>query len=100
MGKIDHRDLSKAQYESLGREFWKTCQSADSVKQLTTFIDHLLTSSERVMLTRRMRIAKKLLQKKPQLHIQDELGVGQSTVDTVERLLEKMGPGERKILKG
>ncbi|MDA0376697.1 MAG: Trp family transcriptional regulator [bacterium] len=100
MGKIDHRHLSRQQYESLGREFSKTCQSASSVKNLTTFIDHLLTPSERVMLSRRMRVGKKLLQKKGQLHIQEELGVGQSTVDTVERLLEKMGPGERKILKG
>lgn len=97
MGKIDHRHLSKAQYESLGREFSETCHSASSVKNLTTFIDHLLTPSERVMLSRRIRIAKKILQKKGQLQIQDELGVGQSTVDTVERSIEKMGPSERKI---
>jgi Trp operon repressor len=99
MGKIDHRHLSRQQYESLGREFWKTCQSAGSVKQLTTFIDHILTPSERVMLTRRIRIAKKLLQKKGQIQIQDEMGVGQSTVDTVERQLEKMGPEEKRMLK-
>ncbi|MBT5237441.1 hypothetical protein HOL63_03670 [Candidatus Peregrinibacteria bacterium] len=99
MGKINHRDLSRQEYESLGRELHKTFAKADSVVRLTKFIDLLLTPSERIMLSRRIRIAKKIVQKEGQIHIQEELGVGQSTVDTVERLLEKMGPKERRMLR-
>tara|TARA_Y100000310_G_C20212210_1_gene591860 strand:+ start:104 stop:403 length:300 start_codon:yes stop_codon:yes gene_type:complete len=99
MGKIDHRRLTRSQYEALGREFFSTCQSARSVKQLSKFLNGMLTPSERIMIARRIRVAKKVLKKQGQVAIQDQLGVGQSTVDTVERFLEKMGPEEKRMLR-
>ena len=98
MGKIDYRKLSRKEYETLGHEFWNTCSHAGSVKQLTKFIDSFLLPSERVMITRRIQAAKQFPQKKPQVEIQEELSIGQSTVDTVQRLLEKMGPKELEML--
>jgi len=100
MGKINYRTLSKKEYEKLGREFWNTCNKAGSVKELTKFIDSFLLPSERVMITRRILAAKQFEKKRLQTDIQDELQIGQSTVDTVQRVLDTLGPGERRILKG
>ena len=99
MGKINYRTLSKKEYEKLGREFWSTCNKAGSVKELTRFIDSFLLPSERVMITRRMQAAKQFEKNALQTDIQDELQIGQSTVDTVQRILETMGPEEKKMLK-
>ncbi|MCK5020599.1 MAG: hypothetical protein KAS32_26505, partial [Candidatus Peribacteraceae bacterium] len=94
----NYRQLKKSEIESLGKLFWNTCKSAKNVDELTRFIEGLLLPSEKIMVARRIKIAKEIIAKKPQTKIQVEMHVGQSTVDSVEEWLAKSGPEVERIL--
>lgn len=99
MGKIDYRKLKRAQIELLGREFWQTCTKAKDARELTRFLEGLLLPSEKVMMSRRIQVAKKILQGTSQLEVQRTLGVGQATVDKVEAWLRRAGPETKRLLR-
>jgi uncharacterized protein YerC len=98
MGKIDYRSLKRQKYEQIGQQFWGTMSSAKNVKELAKFMDGLLSPSEKIMVSRRIQVAKKLIKGKSKFSIQEELQVGQSTVESVKRWLEKAGPETRRML--
>lgn len=62
------------------------------------FLKELLTPSERIMLGRRIWIARLLLQGYTQADIATELGVGFSTISRVEKWLQKQMPGYRNAI--
>lgn len=99
MGKVDYRTLKRRQLQLLGREFWQTCTAARNAKELTRFLEGLLFPSEKVMMARRIQIAKKILRGSTQAEIQSTLGVGQATVDKVEAWLRRTGPETRRLLR-
>ena len=99
MGKLDYRRLSRSAYQAMGREFWTTCGKAKNVQELTRLIDGVLLPSERVMITRRLRVAKRILKGDAQTKIMDDLNIGQATVDKVENWLFTADPSTRRILK-
>jgi Trp operon repressor len=99
MPKLDYRKIGKTKYEAFGRQFWKTCMKAKNTQDLTRFIDGLLSPSEKVMVSRRILIAKMLLDKKSTSEIMDQLQVGQSTVAAVARWLDTIDPNTKKILQ-
>lgn len=62
------------------------------------FLRDLLTPSERIMLGRRIWIARLILQGASTLDIERKLRVGQNTVTRVERWLHDQFPGYEKAL--
>lgn len=64
------------------------------------FLRDLLTESERIMLGRRIWIARLLLAGTPQVEIGKKLKVGPNTIWRVEKWLEDQMPGYEQALKG
>ena len=69
----------------------------ESVK---SFLKDLLTGSERIMLGRRILIARLLLEKTSYSEIVRRLGVGKDTVWKVQRWLEDQFPGYELAIEG
>lgn len=57
---------------------------------MALFLEQLLTPSEIVMISRRLGIAQKLVQGESYLTIRQELGVGLSTIQSVDRWLKNI----------
>lgn len=77
--------------------------AASSVKgrdAVKLFLKDLLTESEKLMLGRRIIIARLLLQKETYDDIRSRLGVGYSTIARVDRWLQDQFPGYEQALKG
>ena len=72
-------------------------QGREAVK---LFLKDLLTPSERIMLGRRLIIARKLLNKETHDEIVKSMGVGYDTIVRVQRWLEDQLPGYEKALEG
>ena len=89
MAKIDFRTLSRGEQEKIGKELWGALESAEREGCLLDFLHELLTPSERVMLGRRIRIAKHLLTGASLKETSKSLGVGLSTVRDVDKWLRK-----------
>jgi len=64
------------------------------------FLKELLTPSERIMLGRRIWIARLLLTGKTHAEISEKLAVGPNTIVKVERWLEAQMPGYRTAISG
>jgi len=64
------------------------------------FLKELLTESERIMLGRRVLIARKLLFGKTYNEIVEELGVGKDTIMKVSHWLDDQMPGYEEAIMG
>ena len=97
--KVKARELAKedrilildALYTAAG-----TVKGRDAMK---LFLRDLLTESERIMLGRRILIARKLIAGEHFEHINEELHVGRDTVWKVQRWLEDQLPGYEKAIR-
>lgn len=74
-----------------------TVRGRDAMK---LFLRDLLTESERVMLGRRILIARKLLSGASYREVIQSLGVGMDTVEKVKHWLEDQMPGYEKAIAG
>jgi uncharacterized protein YerC len=91
--KIRMRELSNQErIETLDALYTAagTVRGRDAMK---LFLRDLLTPSERIMLGRRILIARKLLSKTPHSDIASELHVGMDTITRVQRWLHDQLPG-------
>ena len=61
----------------------------ESTEDVRRFLEQLLTPSELAMVGRRWQIAKMLLEEKSYFDIRFKLGVGFSTIESVDRWLRK-----------
>ncbi len=96
--KVKQSKLTKEQFiEALDVLYTSagTVRGRSSMKQ---FLKNLLTPSERIMLGRRLVIARRLLRGDGYVSIQAELNVGRSTVFKVKRWLEDQMPGYENAL--
>src|SRR5688572_12820954 len=92
MGKFNYRTLpSSKRHQSLD-ELSTTLLTIKSKKTMREFLQRLLTSSEQVMLARRIDVAKYLIQGHSYKSIRRELGVGMSTIQAVHQWLEHVLP--------
>jgi TrpR-related protein YerC/YecD len=73
--------------------------SLKSKEEMKSFMRDLLTESERVMLGRRILIAKMLLEGKIYAEIVQEMKVGMDTIMRVHRWLEDENTGYEKAIK-
>lgn len=74
-----------------------TVRGRDATK---AFLRDLLTPSERIMLGRRIWIARLLLQGYSQAEIGEKLKVGPNTIQRVQRWLNDQMPGYEEAIKG
>ena len=98
MAKIDYRRLSNHTYKLLSKEFWKTCFAANSTEELARFFTYVLLPSEKVMVSRRMQAARKILKGEPHDKIIKDLHIGKSTIDRVEQWVIKADESTKKML--
>jgi uncharacterized protein YerC len=98
--KIRGRNLTKKErMETLDALYTaaSSIRGRDSVKM---FLKDLLTESERIMLGRRVLIARKLLAGNTYENIEDTMRVGSDTIRRVERWLNDQLPGYEQAIKG
>jgi uncharacterized protein YerC len=98
MARFDHRTLMPAERAAAEQEIIELLSKIKRKHDLQDFLLDLLTQSEIVMLSRRLRIAKLLLQGESYIFIRQALGVGFSTIQGVDKWLEKKFASYRKTI--
>lgn len=98
-GKVNHRALSKKEMTNLEHEFVGILERCKHKRDLVFFTQHILTKSERVMIGRRVRIAKRLLAGKTQDEIRAEMKVGLATIAWVDAWLSDAMPEYKQITR-
>ena len=83
MPKILPHNIPQKTKKELLKEFYDFVSSLDR-GETEDFFQDFLTSSEKIILVRRLRVAKLLLQGSTPTQVRKELGVGVSTVQFVQ----------------
>ncbi len=89
VARVQAYKIPAAERQELLREVETLFYSCRSGEELQRLLRGLLSPDERVMLGRRLRIVKLLLEGKTHAVIASELGVGFDTIDRVRRWLER-----------
>lgn len=89
MAKFDFRTLTPKARVTLISELVETLLTIRDADGMRQFLQRLLTDSEIFMLARRLRIAEKLIEGKSYAKIRQDLGVGISTIQSVDNWLEE-----------
>lgn len=97
MAKVQSHNLSPKELAAVQREFQRTLSHLERSGDLFLLLTHALTESERIMLARRLQIARLLVRGIPIHGIAERLHVGVATVQMVDRWL-KSWRGYRKEL--
>jgi len=92
--------LTKAQYIETLDMLYTAAGSMHGRDATKSFLKELLTPSERIMLGRRIWIARLLLSGHTHSEIGAQLEVGPNTIVKIERWLQKQMPGYREAIKG
>lgn len=87
MGKFDHTQLSLEEKKKLVEPLAEALTHIKKPDEMREFIGRLLSASELVMVSRRFQIADQLVQGASYYSIREKLGVGFSTIQTVENWL-------------
>src|SRR4030043_1518792 len=98
-GRVKYQNLTELEKKIFLGEFYDMIallKNRDEVKQ---FFKDLLTLSEVVMISRRLQIAKMLLEGYTYREVQDKLKVGVPTIVSVERWLNQGFGGYRNIIQ-
>lgn len=98
--KVRIKELTKEQRIQTLDALYTAAASMKGRDAVKLFLRDLLTESERIMLGRRILIAKMLLEGDTFADIIDELGVGKDTVNRVEHWLQDQMPGYEQAIKG
>lgn len=91
--------LSKPERENIVLELIEALVNCKTIEEAAMLTQDLLTESELSFISRRLRIAKLLLQDKTYKEIQDSLHVSQTTIAKIAFWLNYRGEGFRKIIK-
>ena len=91
--------LSRAEREGIVLELIEAFVSCKTIDEAAKFTQDLLTESELSFISRRLRIAKLLLQDKTYKEIQESLHVSQTTIAKIGFWLNHRGEGFRAVVK-
>lgn len=97
MGKIQYRKLSPSLRRALEEEL-RRALLAHRQKDLIEFLFDLLLPSERIMLARRVQVAKRLLRGWSYHEVMQDLHVGQDTIQKVDRWIEQKFEAYKSVL--
>jgi TrpR-related protein YerC/YecD len=89
--------ISNKEMEELLKEFCEVISVLKTPKEIMNFITDLLTREEIIMLAKRIKVAKLLLDGKNYREIESSLKVGHSTVARVSQWLAEGGEGFKMI---
>ena len=98
--KVRHKDLSEKQIIETLDALYTTAGSLKGRAAMKLFLRDLLTPSERIMLGRRILIARRLIAGAQYEDIVSSLRVSERTIGKVARWLEDQIPGYEQALKG
>jgi len=98
-GKIKYRNLSDKQKKEYLGDFYSIVGSLRGYDEAKSFFKDLLTTSEMVMLARRIQIAKLLAKNCTHEQIREKLSVGWATITQVDKWLNEGFGGYAKVLK-
>lgn len=98
--KVRAKDLTKEAFIETLDSLYTAVGSVRGRQAMKLFLKDLLTVSERVMLGRRIVIARRLLGGRSYTEIRRELRVGLGTIAGVQKWLEDQMPGYETALKG
>ncbi len=93
-------DLSKEEKIKTLDALYTAASSIHGRADIKLFLRDLLTESERIMLGRRIRIAKRIVEGKTRDEIAIEFRAGTDTIGKVQRWLDDQVPGYEKALSG
>lgn len=97
--KVRARELSKEDRIETLDALYTAAGTIRSRSAMKSFLRDLLTESERIMLGRRIRIARDILAGKPTDDIADSMHVGYDTIYKVRRWLDDQFPGYEDAIK-
>jgi len=98
-GKIKYHNLSETQKKEYLGDFYSIVNSLRGYEEVKIFFKDLLTTSEMVMICRRIQIAKLLMKGCGYEQVREKLGVGYSTINQVDKWLNEGFGGYRQVLK-
>lgn len=87
MSKFDPKKLEYETQDKIWDEFCAVIASFNNFQEIKNFLKDLLNRSERMMLARRLQIAKYLEAGKTYSEIKEKMRVGKTTIARVERWL-------------
>ena len=93
-----HSISKKERFQLIG-EFFDIVAELRGKQEVINFFIGLLTSSEALMLARRIQIAKLIIEGKNYEEIREELNVGLQTIQSVHKWLHKRDGAYRKIME-
>src|SRR5690606_31153663 len=91
--------LSKEDYVQTLDALYTAAATVKGRAAMKTFLRDLLTESERVMLGRRILIARDLIAGRTYDEISDSRGVGKDTIQKIARWLDDQIPGYERVVK-
>lgn len=91
--------LSKSERENIVLDLIEAFVNCKTIEEAAMFTQDLFTESELSFISRRLRIAKLLLQDESYKEIQDSLHVSQTTIAKIAFWLNHRGEGFRSIIK-
>lgn len=98
-GKVKYHELSENEKKKYLGEFYTMVSVLKSRNEVKNFLKDLLTLSETVMLSRRIQVAKMLLEGYTQDEIRKKLKIGFTTVNHVEKWLNNGFGGYKKMIE-
>lgn len=98
--KVRARDLTGKERMKTLDTLYTAAGSVRSRSAMKTFLKDLLTESERIMLGRRIQIARDILSGKPVDAIAKDMRVGYDTIYKVRRWLKDQLPGYEDAIAG
>lgn len=98
--KVKSRELTKEQRIVILDSLYTAAGTVKGRAAMKVFLRDLLTESERIMMGRRILIARKLIAGATFDDINDELHVGRDTVWKVQRWLQDQFPGYEDAIRG
>lgn len=87
MSKFDHTQLSRKDRQELITPLAQALTHIKKPEEMREFLSRLLSPSELVMISRRFKIAEQLVEGATYHSIREKMGVGFSTIQTVEKWL-------------
>lgn len=99
MAKVKPKQLSEKTLHKFLGEFYSIITILETKGEVEYFLKELLSTSETVMLARRIQIAKMLLAEFSYNQIREELGSGFGTISSVQRWIDGGWGGYFKALE-
>lgn len=98
-GKVKYHSLTEIQKKKYFGDFYSIIELIKTRDEAKRFFKDLLTLSEVVMISRRLQVAKALLEGKTYDEIKKELKVGGTTINQVEKWIFNGFGGYKEIIE-